>query len=410
MSQLPNSSLELAINLFKTIDNRAVNGRRCEGTLNTDQNFEKIKNQLEIHELLVSEDTNTRHVEFRLPNGFFVNFNDLFSAPSRRITVPEKFYIADIDYAHTKPNQQIPNEIKQYLQAAELFNSLRKLAHELPKGNDIELLIIQKEKISVLSEYSIENLKELIDLDSFLLNFINSEIHKDQKATIIRSSIIDFFNKKESINFSEILINFKEIFKLINSSYQLYVSEFSFLKIKTEIEKEKLEFTTKLNKVFSDIQNQLLAIPAALILIGSQMEKANEWSIKNLIVWFGALIFSLLMNLLIKNQKHTLTAIKSEINQQNHLIKTKHQLVADRFIEIYEQLDSRYKHQKKLIDTIDFLVALALFASTFLLLTFSTNAFVSIFCISLGIGVAAMLKAENYFKSKSLPKDSERLH
>ncbi|MDR7375473.1 hypothetical protein J2X19_000131 [Rhodoferax ferrireducens] len=41
----------------------------------------------------------------------------------------------------------------------------------------------------------------------------------------------------------------------------------------------------KLNKTLSEIQNQLLAMPVALVLVGGQMAPDTGLSIKNLVIW-----------------------------------------------------------------------------------------------------------------------------
>ena len=158
------------------------------------------------------------------------------------------------------------------------------------------------------------------------------------------------------------------------------------------LEKEKLDATTKLNKVFSDVQNQLLAIPAALILVGGQMEDAGgSWTSKNIVIWLGCLVFAILMNLLIRNQCHTLQAVKQEIDQQWLQIKGKYHSVADRFESSYGQLNHRYRHQIWLIRVISLLVSISLAVSTGMLLWFSTPKASVLRSISYGLMAAFLL-------------------
>lgn len=167
------------------------------------------------------------------------------------------------------------------------------------------------------------------------------------------------------------LNRFDDFIEKIRASYELYVAEFSFQKVKAEVEKEKLEAILKLNKVFSDIQNQLLAVPVALVLVSGQMEDKGAWTSKNVLIWLGALVFSILMNLMIRNQRNTLKAIKQEIDQQKQQIERKYQSIAQRFAEIYIEIDNRYTHQRRLIAVVDSLVAISFGATSFLLLWFS---------------------------------------
>lgn len=101
------------------------------------------------------------------------------------------------------------------------------------------------------------------------------------------------------------------------------------------------------------------------------MTFAGNWTIKNLSIWLGFFIFAILMSLLVRNQRHTLKAVKQEIDQQWQQIKGRHALVADRFDSSYKELDKRYKQQERLIGTVSFLVAISLAASTGMLLWYS---------------------------------------
>lgn len=370
---LPNDPLELAVLLHQQMpESRFIDGGFIEGVLPENWDFQQVVDQLEALELRGSEVAAERRLEFSAPHNFFWSLDALLAAAERRIQPPARFYLADLRYSHPAVDADIPVAIARYQQAARLFRALQGVAdHETKVGNSSSLIFLQQQKLEITAGYQATDLAELPQLDDFESDFIESTTHKQQKATILRSVLFELFGSQAKISFASVLANFKQLVDQVVSSYQLYVSEFSFQKVKAEIEKEKLEFTTKLNKVFADIQNQLLAVPAALILIGGQMENGGAWSIKNLLIWSGAMVFALLMNLLINNQRHTLRAIKLEIDQQWDLIQGKHKTVADQFKSNYRQLDDRYQHQHRLLGTVSTLVAAALAFATGMLLWYS---------------------------------------
>lgn len=77
------------------------------------------------------------------------------------------------------------------------------------------------------------------------------------------------------------------------------------------------------------------------------------------------------MDLLIRNQRHTLKAVKHEIDQQRQQIETRYQPIAVRFENVYKEIDGRHTHQQWLIRVVDALVALSLGITSTLLLRFS---------------------------------------
>jgi hypothetical protein len=372
VNPLPSASLDLAILLWKEMQHRDIHARQVTGELPIGLDFGEIETALDEVGLLITADASQRKIEFILPIGFFGSLEELISTSERRISPPKKFYLADCGYLYEEQAINIPTEVQNYLDATRFYSFLGDAAdYKGGIGSTKTLVFLQKEKLEITPDYTIEDICELPNVDGFNANFISADTHKEQKLTIVRTVLLEIFKGRTNAKFSELLRQFGDFMERLNCSYQLYVSEFSFQKVKEEIEKEKLEATIKLNKVFSDIQNQLLAVPAALVLVGGQMTPAGNWTIKNLSIWLGFFIFAILMSLLVRNQRHTLKAVKQEIDQQWQQIKGRHALVADRFESSYGQLDKRYKQQELLIGTVSFLVAISLAASTGMLLWYS---------------------------------------
>lgn len=341
------------------------------GKLSEEFDFNAVKQALEGKQLFLSANQTTRSLEWYLPPNFFQSLDDLLNAPARRITPPQRFYLADCNYFYSGSETLLPENIRQYLAATQLFGLLSNVAdHHGGMGDSKTLVFLQQSKIEITPQYGSNELTELRNLAAFESEFIASEAHQEQKKSIIKTVLFEQFSGVNRLAFGTVLQRFDDFFEKVQASYQLYVAEFSFQKIKTEVEKEKLDAMIKLNKVFSDVQSQLLTVPVALVLVGGQLEDKGAWSNKNLLIWLGALVFAVLMDLLIRNQRHTLTAVKQEIDQQRRQLEKKYNSIANRFLNSYSEIDRRYKHQRRLILVIDFLVAMSLGATTFMFIWF----------------------------------------
>ena len=101
------------------------------------------------------------------------------------------------------------------------------------------------------------------------------------------------------------------------------------------------------------------------------MDNVGKWIVKNVIIWLGVFIYSILMDLLIRNQQNTLQAVKDGIEYQKKLIEGKYNFVADNFRDSYNQLDKRHIHQIWLIRIVSGLVAFSLLITTSMLLWYS---------------------------------------
>jgi hypothetical protein len=365
MTQLPHNPLDLTILLFKNMQPRQLFDGQLSGKVKDSFDFEVLVPALESADLLINANATNRTIECHVGKGFFESLDDVLIAPARRLSVPKPFYLADDDYLYSDSDTGLPAKVKNYVAATKLYALFAKEAdHQGGIGDNKTLVFLHKEKIEITSEYSADDLHDLTGLTEFEVNFICSETHQEQKRTILKTVLLELFSGQKKVRFSELLARFDEFIEKVQSSYQLYVAEFSFQKVKAEVEKEKLDAMIKLNKVFSDIQGQLLAVPVALVLVCGQMEDKCELTTKNFSIWLGALIFTIFMDLLIRNQRHTLKAVKNEIDQQRQQLESKYKTIASRFENIYTEIDGRHTHQKRLIWIVEALVAISLAITT----------------------------------------------
>ncbi len=299
---------------------------------------------------------------------FAQSLTDLLTGASRRKKCPKEFYVADLDYLYSPTDTTRPAAIQAYLDTVFIVESLSKLAEHGTESTSTKLIFFHKEKIELHIDYDADKIKPIQGLQEFTERYVTDDIHADQKKTIIKSVLLELSKEFEGRTLDIGLLNekFEEFKRRVSSGYQLYVSEFSFQKIKAEIEKSKFEFITKINKVFSDIQNQLLTVPAALIIAGSQFESSDHITLKNFLILSGALAFTIFMLLLIMNQRNTLQSIYNEIDNEWELIKKKHNAIKEQFDTQYRALESRYKHQYVLLEVVALIVVLACMATTLL--------------------------------------------
>jgi len=356
---LPSDKLELCVFVYRSLTNKRVDGKRVIGYLPDTVNQADIVRALTDVGLLVESNEESGLLIFRVGNSFVNSLDELVGNPNTQVSPPDTFYIAELDLFYDGHEAGCPSPILMYFNASRFFNSLSKIAdHHGGVGSKKTIIILGKHKIEITQEYSSNNLTSLDGLQDFIDEYVNTGIHKDQKLLIIKTVLNEMFCGR--VSFADVLSCAEELFSRVSASYHLYVSEFSFKKVKAEIEKEKLDATVKLNKVFSDIQNQLLAVPAALVLAGGQMENIGGLSSKNLVIVLGVLVFSVFMDLLVRNQSNTLEAVNYEITLQREQIEAKHKLMVSQFSDVYRQIALRYDHQKRLLRVVSGLVCLTL--------------------------------------------------
>lgn len=376
MSNMEDSdALAVAVNAYRKLREPQLSGRSVEGLVDADI-AEQTKTDLERVGLFTRLDPETLKIEFSVPsknNAFFAkNLHDLIESPDRQLNVPECFYIAEHDFYRKDSKLEIPArfyKLSCYIDISRLANILIGLSDYHEKKGNIKAVFLHGEKLELNLKFGPEDLKELANLKDFIETFVDSTLHKAQKTIIIKSVLIEMLKSSEieRLTLPCLIGRFAEFYERIRANYTLYVSEFSFEKIKAQVEKEVFEFAVKLDKAFSDIQNQLLAIPAALILAGTQMEHGDEKAWKNISIYVGLIIFSLFVSLLIRNQTNTLKAIKRECDSQWQSIKSKHKNVGPLLETHYSALNLRYISQRIKLHIVDVILATSMLATLWLL-------------------------------------------
>ncbi|WP_110654442.1 hypothetical protein [Salinicola halimionae] len=265
-------------------------------------------------------------VKIEKPPLYLIDFEEYLSKPERRVDAPECYFIQSVRWASFL-GEEAPPAIKALKAAIRLFSLFEIFSdHTIPFNNDKELVFLVGKRLVVNSLYGSTDLDLIIDLDWFEKEVFYTDVHKANKIEMFRSILGEMYKDEKTVSFSDVLRDFNILVIKLQRSYDLFVSEFSYDKIKSQIEKDKLDFTSRLNRVLSDIQNQLLAVPVAMFLVGSQLVQPERpvLTLNNSAIWLGSVIFVLFLEFLLRNQRSTLQAIGNEIRLQEKMFE-KHQ-------------------------------------------------------------------------------------
>lgn len=322
---------------------------------------------------IIDEEYADGFIRIKKPPQFFIDFDEYLSNSERRLEIPGYCFIQSIRWASFHETEA-PKEIATLKSATRLFSLLEDFSdHVSPFNNDKELVFLVGRRVVVSSFYYPSDLALNVSTEWFEREVVHTDIHKSNKVEIFRSVISEMYKDEGEISFSKILNDFNIIVLKLKRSYELFVSEFSYDKIRSQVEKDKLDFTCRLNSVLSDIQNQLLAVPVAMFLVGSQLTEYDvpSLTVNNLAIWLGSVIFVLFLEFLLRNQRSTLQAIGNEIKLQEKMFERHQKDIYPLFEEAYIELGDRFSRQRRLISVIRFLVCLSLAFSSYMFLHFS---------------------------------------
>lgn len=188
---------------------------------------------------------------------------------------------------------------------------------------------------------------------------------QEAKLSILANAICELLESIPKMDrFRFLMDHFEDLLHRFEAAYKLYLAGFSYDKIRDQLESARIEYTSKIHKVVTDIQNQILSIPVATVIVATQMKEAKAvgydfWV--NMAVLMGCWIFAILMVLLLYNQKHTLSVVGKEIGRQKEQLIKEYSSIAGRFQDVFDFLDQRIRHQKWVLRIITCVVVLGLF-------------------------------------------------
>lgn len=266
-----------------------------------------------------------------------------------------------------KDDPKRPEIIGRYRDVLRLIGLLKETAAYLDEAK-AELVFIRDGRYDLPVRYAATDLTAELEASiGKVVALFDDALHREQKLSMLASAVQEATARVEPrARFVELLRNLDDVARAVAESYRLFCSNFSYEKIKSDIQDAHIEFTTKIHKTFSDIQSQLLAIPVATVIVATQMKHAegiNSQFWINTGVLLGSAIFVVLFWLLVVNQRHTLTVLEEEIGRREATIAKDHERIMDLFESTFRTLRERVASQKKIIATVQVIVVLGFIAT-----------------------------------------------
>lgn len=378
------TAIEHAIVVYRALGKPVFFGASFKGTLKvTDAVMPSLTKLAELDWLLAPPlkkvvDGKEIEVEVKVSVGqstfFAQSWEHFLGSHNFKFVAPEVWYVAEDDYFSGQKNETVSS--RRYAAVLSLLKILREVADYCDESlSGLKLIFLNKIKLELPITYAASDLRDVPKVKEMEDDLFDASFkHKEQRKVIIKVILDELLkDTRDDLRFMKLLTDFVLFKQRYKDNYDLYTAEFSFEKVLEEVRAHKLDYTIKLNKVFSDIQNQLLAIPAALILVGSKLAPKGSIEWQNSLTMLGCIIFVALMDLLIRNQYNTLTAILDEINKQTGVLISKHAALLPKFGDPYKELEERHRHQRWLIRIVDGLVAVMFLCCVALYYWYSTS-------------------------------------
>lgn len=211
----------------------------------------------------------------------------------------------------------------------------------------INLIFIRGGRFDIPVRYTNLDLNkfDLVAANELITELEINDGHSKQRREICCTAVCELLaNIPPESRFGELLQRLTELRARYEEGYKLFVSSFSFEKIREEAEAVRIEYTAKIHKTLADIQGQLLGIPISTIVVATQFKEVTTvpgqlWV--NIAVMTGATIFCFLLFIALWNQKHSLDVISDEVTRHEKSLKRQSEELASKLSSVFNKLRDR---------------------------------------------------------------------
>jgi hypothetical protein len=294
--------------------------------------------------MAVGETVKVRISAPRLALGILArDFDQLLNAPGARLAEPNAYFVVQGRLA--RDIAAPPVRLVAYRAVLDFVALLAEAASYLDQTRQ-ELVFIHEGKFTVPVRYDAAMLDRVsLGAVKRLQDYFGDETHKDQKLEILAQAVVQTTQAQPpDRRFVFLLDNLADLADAVRDGYRLFASNFSYGKIRDELEAAKLDYIAKIHKTVVDIQGQLLGIPVATVIVASQLKIASACSVElwtDVAIVGGAWIFLVLLLVAIINQWMTLSSIKAEIKRQKDKLIRDYAAISEQFTDIFVSLSRR---------------------------------------------------------------------
>jgi len=230
-----------------------------------------------------------------------------------RFEIPDEFYILELKYQNS--TGYINENVEKYKAVTTLIDRLTMKSKFISDSHDRTLCLVQENSFM---EMPIENIvyEEFLEKEniSLIKQYINDIDSYKEKSTIYFKELICFLSIQNKEKRLKTLISFfGDFYERCNISFEYYLSDFSFNKIKLELDNSVLEYSRNIRAIINESQSKLIAIPAAFILGVSQIMYSEPLSLKNILIIASSFLFSYIIFVFIKNQQNALQIVADNL-------------------------------------------------------------------------------------------------
>jgi hypothetical protein len=249
----------------------------------------------------------------KIHDKFFIckDWDTLLSYPQYMLEPVTAVFIINDNKLYSE--EMPPPKFKRYQHIAKVCQLIKQVSNDITSSQ--EYLIVFGQSLNINFQVDSTVLEHDIDPEP-LEELLTADLHKEAKTALVREALVSFLKQQDQqYRFTHLLTHFNAFSTQLLASYEQYVSNYSFDKVRREYQEKKTEYIVKINKIFDEVATKTFAIPAGVWLAASQIQVAQVNTLgfyKNITFIIIVLVLGIIVCLNLFGQFSSLKALKGE--------------------------------------------------------------------------------------------------
>ncbi|GAB3937530.1 hypothetical protein [Mucilaginibacter myungsuensis] len=267
----------------------------------------------------------------------FLNTNDAFIATHNFFVLNYKNHYLHYDHFTEKLTSNLPSEFISdvlnhhisYTKLLKLFKANIPRLVELDRfsGNQNELVILSKGNENFITGIRYSEIDESIFSSAYLripLEELQLKLINDEWISSFKNFLCEYMEAQNEVqrNFATLYKNLTYILNQTNKNYHIFISRFSFDKIRKQFKAEKSSYFENLSNAQDKISAQIISIPISLgASIFSFYQLSSNY--KTILLIYAAIgIYSFFIILVVSTYLKDINKLATDVNQERKNLET----------------------------------------------------------------------------------------
>ncbi len=300
-----------------------------------DAAFDEIKDAHFAYKAKVELITNKAHSKFFICNNWdtLLSYEEYVKNPVEAVYFIEEYKLVTVEDDN--------NRFNNYQNIAKVYQLLESVAISSSGTAD---LVVYERALQLSYQLKKSDLDHSFDTE-VLERFLDKDLHHEAKVSLVCKALVTFLSStRKSLRFGYLISHFNAFSMDLSLSYQNYVDNYTFDKVRKEYQEKHTLYVERVNDVFDGAVAKLLTMPAGVWFAITQIQSYEVGDlafIKNIAVLISVFILASFLILNLLGQFGVLNVLSKEYEGLFDRLKSDYPQETSEIISVLADIDEK---------------------------------------------------------------------